>query len=135
MKTKHAKMILSATATDGRCVHSIRIALSYHQSDPWAVLVAFEEDDTRTTWEMSRELLTAALEVREGAGMGAVEVYRVNDGSQVELLLRGDGDECYVEFSTGMLAEFLAQTYRIVPMGKESEYVDLDREIQQHIMG
>jgi hypothetical protein len=100
--------------------------LSYHSSDPYAVRVVFSVAASQPVeWVFSRELLIGGIRIP--AGTGDVQIFPTHDGIVLELnspagraRLLGDADA---------LSVFAEEMLRIVPLGSELSYFDLDEEI------
>lgn len=101
---------------------SMKVVWYYDPKDPFAVQVRFP----KTTWFFARELLRAGL--TRPAGVGDVRLFPMSD-TLLRLELRGDTGKGVFEFSLAQVRAFAAATYRAVPSGSETSYVDLDREI------
>ncbi len=108
--------------------------LDYAASDPYAIKVAFhtgEEDPVE--WIFARELLTVGI--MRPAGEGDVRVWPgSSEGERViNISLSSPFGKAHFDAPVSPLAEFLHETYEIVPAGQEEEHVDLDDEIEQHL--
>lgn len=110
--------------------------LNYDAADPYAVKVAFHiGEDEPVEWIFARELLTVGI-VR-AVGEGDIKVWPSTEEGERTVNLSLSSPFGHAQFDTPVspLAEFLHRTYEIVPAGQESDYVDLDAEIQQHLCG
>lgn len=95
----------------------------YTPADPWAVRVEFTDPHQGTVpWVFSRELL--ARGIHAPAGLGDVQVFPFRGRVAVGL----DGDEGSVLMTARSLdlLAFLHATYRVVPKGGESAFLDVD---------
>jgi hypothetical protein len=100
--------------------------LRYDARDPFAVCVSFDAGGTeRIEWTFSRELLDEGL--WQSVGEGDVKVWP--RGGAVFLALCSPSGRAVLETPRPAVAEFMARTQRLVPAGRESDFVDLDREV------
>ena len=77
-------------------------------------------------WTFARDLLDQGL--WQSAGDGDVQVWP--GGGQVFLALCSPSGKAVLETPRQAIADFVARTQRVVPVGHESEHVDLDRELE-----
>jgi hypothetical protein len=106
----------------------IRVAahLRYDTRDPFAVCVSFDAGGTeRIEWTFARELLDQGL--WQSTGDGDVRVWP--RGGAVFLALCSPSGKAILETPRPAVADFVARTQRLVPVGRESEFIDLDREL------
>ncbi|RZU31436.1 SsgA family sporulation/cell division regulator [Blastococcus saxobsidens] len=107
--------------------------LCYDPSDPFAVRIAFGEQDGADgeegiAWLVGRELLQAGLE--RPAGDGDVRVWPAHTASDVLFLhLRAPSGEALFELSRATVAAFLRHTEALVPTGSETALLHLDQEL------
>ncbi|GLX49101.1 hypothetical protein Shyhy01_20510 [Streptomyces hygroscopicus subsp. hygroscopicus] len=101
---------------------------SYDVRDPYAVtLILNSEGEHPVRWVFSRELLADGL--TNGAGEGDVAVWPENDGADGWFLWVEVGRAPHTarfELPAETVAEWLLQTYRLVPEGQEAEWVTWD---------
>jgi hypothetical protein len=112
--------------------------LLYDAADPFAVRIAFGDtaaDDGAAdpegtiTWLLSRDLLRSGLE--QPAGDGDVRLWPARATADVLYLhLRAPSGEALFELSRASVAAFLRQTEAIVPLGRETDRLGLDDELQ-----
>lgn len=105
--------------------------LRYDAADPYVVAVTLH-DELGTSYEVARTLLTQAI--TGAAGTGDARAWPVVDEhgrSLVVLHLRADDDEVVLELLTTELDRFLGRTRALVPLGTESEHVDVDAVVAQ----
>jgi hypothetical protein len=106
----------------------IRVAahLRYDTRDPFAVCVSFDAGGTeRIEWTFARELLDQGL--WQSTGDGDVRVWP--RGGAVFLALCSPSGKAILETPRPAVADFVARTQRLVPVGRESEFINLDREL------
>jgi hypothetical protein len=103
---------------------------TYAMSDPFAVRLDISTGpDSEVTWHFSRELLTAGVAAGAGEGDVRIEPIVTEDGRRVRITLSSPDGAAALEAPLAQVAEFLTETYVLVPTGSESDFVDLDREI------
>ncbi|WP_019634117.1 SsgA family sporulation/cell division regulator [Actinomadura atramentaria] len=105
--------------------------LEYAADDPYAIRMAFYVgDDEPVEWIFARELLTVGIVRR--VGDGDVEVWPAGpeDDDTLNLALSSPFGDALFEVPLSALAEFLHRTYRAVPAGRESDFIDIDAELE-----
>ena len=105
--------------------------LHYDTVDPYAVRIGFEAGrDSVVEWTFGRDLIVAGMD--DLTGEGDVRVWPVltesadRDRPMICLSLSAPGGAALFEIDRVILAGFLEQTTALVPVGRESEFVDLD---------
>ena len=115
-------------------------SLDYCADDPYAIKMAFHVGaDEPVEWIFGRELLAAGLEAPVGEGDVQVWPDDSPDGGFAELGFAEHGvlnialsspfGEAHFEAPLGEVAKFLRSTYDIVPTGAESDFIDVDSEL------
>jgi hypothetical protein len=102
--------------------------LSYHQNDPYAVTLTFHSATGDVEWIVARTLLLQGLAAP--AGEGDVKVFpSIDDDARAVAVLDFSSPDgrLVTQTSTYELQAFLARTFAVVPVGTESDYLDLDR--------
>ncbi len=111
----------------------VRASLRYDPSDPYAVHVVFHPDQgggEPVGWSFARDLLRIGID--EPAGLGDVRVWPwAPRGDRVALALSSPDGNALFEAQRSVLARFLRRTYAAVPVGRESEYLDLDAAVDR----
>ncbi|KAB2341509.1 SsgA family sporulation/cell division regulator [Actinomadura rudentiformis] len=103
--------------------------LEYAADDPYAIRMAFYVgNDEPVEWIFARELLTVGI-VRK-VGDGDVEVWPTDSDTTLNIALSSPFGNALFEVPLSPLAEFLHRTYQVVPAGQESEFVDMDAELE-----
>jgi hypothetical protein len=105
-------------------------SLDYCADDPYAIKMAFHVGaDEPVEWIFGRELLAAGLE--GPVGEGDVQVWPDDaDGADIlNIALSSPFGEAHFEAPLSDTAEFLKSTYGIVPAGTESDFIDVDTEL------
>jgi Streptomyces sporulation and cell division protein, SsgA len=121
-------------------------SLYYSLNDPYAIRMAFHIGTGEPIeWVFARDLLAAGLESPEG--MGDFKAWP-SSGVAGDLAAEGAADEddaagheilnielsspsgcAHFETSAAAISEFLQRTYRLVPAGEESGFVDVGAEL------
>lgn len=107
-------------------------SLYYCADDPYAIKMAFHVGtDEPVEWIFARELLAAGL--GGPAGEGDVQVWpEDSDGADLlNLALSSPFGEAHFEAPLTATAEFLQSTYEIIPVGSESDFIDVDSELDE----
>jgi len=114
-------------------------SLSYSCQDPYAVKIAFHVGaDETVEWTLSRDLLSAALHAPEG--IGDVQAWPSAapcpgvagfDEKVLNISMTSPFGHAQFEACATAIEAFLAQTYRVVPAGLESGYMDFDAELTE----
>ncbi|MFC6879243.1 MULTISPECIES: SsgA family sporulation/cell division regulator [Actinomadura] len=105
--------------------------LEYAADDPYAIRMAFYVgDDEPVEWIFARELLTVGI-VRK-VGDGDVEVWPASpeDENTLNIALSSPFGNALFEVPLSPLADFLHRTYQAVPAGQESQFIDIDAELE-----
>jgi hypothetical protein len=105
--------------------------LEYTASDPYAIRMSFYVgNDEPVEWIFARELLTVGILRR--AGDGDVQVWPVGPGNErgLNIALSSPFGNAQFEAPLAPLADFLHRTYEIVPAGRETEFVDIEAELE-----
>jgi hypothetical protein len=109
-------------------------SLFYSREDPYAIRIAFHVGlDEPVEWIFARDLLALGIEEREG--LGDVQVWPSDGieggtpGSVLNIELSSPFGQAHFEAPAKEISDFLRRTYQIVPAGKESDYVDVEAEL------
>jgi hypothetical protein len=122
-------------------------SLHYNCRDPYAVKIAFHVGTGEPVeWTLARDLLAAALHAREG--IGDVQAWPSAASGDPDAVCGGtDGNaagptilniamtspfgHAQFEAPAAAIDGFLHRTYRIVPAGQESDFMDFDDELSE----
>jgi hypothetical protein len=108
-------------------------SLYYSSEDPYAIRVAFHVGlDEPVEWIFARELLSNGLKGRDGLGDVRVWPAPGQGGAAEQVLhieLSSPFGEAHFEAPMRDVSDFLRRTYRIVPAGEESGFVDVEAEL------
>ena len=107
-------------------------SLYYSAGDPYAILMAFHvgtEDPVE--WIFSRDLLSAGL--HGPTGEGDVQVWPGDDHGQgvLNIALSSPFGQAHFEAPTHAIGDFLDRTFGIIPSGSESDFIDVDSELDE----
>jgi hypothetical protein len=109
-------------------------SLYYSVEDPYAIRIAFHVGlDEPVEWIFARELLSTGVEGEEG--LGDVKVWPSSGsesglpGSVLNIELSSPFGQAHFEAPLQEIADFLRRTYQIVPVGQETDHVDVETEL------
>jgi len=111
---------------------SLEAELGYYPADPYAVTATFRTTGGDVVWTFARELLIGGLTAP--AGEGDVHVWPCLDSTgraTVIIELNSPDGELLVQVPTKDLYRFVNRTLSTVPLGGESDFLDLDQLILQ----
>ena len=110
----------------GRSV-DVPTTLGYHAEDPFAVSLTFHAGSGDVSWVVARTLLLQGLAAP--AGEGDVKVYpSIDEDARAVAILdfcSPDG-RLVAQADSRELQGFLARTFSAVPVGTESQHLDMD---------
>jgi Streptomyces sporulation and cell division protein, SsgA len=129
--TVSAELGLSLVVPDHGAVPLVA-SLYYSAGDPYAILMAFHvgtEDPVE--WIFSRDLLSAGL--HGPTGEGDVQVWPGDDHGQgvLNIALSSPFGQAHFEAPMHAIAEFLNRTFGIIPADCESDFIDVDSELDE----
>ena len=124
-------------------------SLYYSGRDPYAVRMAFHVGtDEPVEWIFARDLLAAGIESRQGEGdvqvwpsarscaetegldvIGTGDTAGDEQGAVLNIELSSPFGQAHFEAPARAMSAFLQRTYQIVPAGQESDYVDIEAEL------
>ncbi|WP_020672987.1 SsgA family sporulation/cell division regulator [Amycolatopsis nigrescens] len=120
-------MVTFALRTFGAGPLPVRVGLSYHPQDPYAVALAFHAGPGVVDWIVARDLLADGL--LAATGDGDLRVSPAADPSLVLVELSTPDGAGVFEAPAQELAAFLDRTYDLVGAGEEHEWFDFDHEL------
>jgi len=107
-------------------------SLDYCADDPYAIKMAFHVGtDEPVEWIFARELLAAGLKAAVGEGDVRVWPDESEEDDVLNITLSSPFGEAHFEAPLSATAEFLRSTHGIVPAGSESDYIDVDGELEE----
>jgi hypothetical protein len=117
----------------------------YSGADPYAVRMAFHVGtDEPVEWIFARDLLAAGIEARHGEGdvqvwPSATSCAETEDldvigppgspGTILNIELSSPFGRAHFEAPAEAMSAFLRRTYLLVPAGRESDFADIDAEL------
>jgi hypothetical protein len=119
----------------------ITSGLHYSSNDPYAVRISLDVDvDREVVWTVSRDLLAGALYGPQGIGDVRAWPSTVDDevdpADRVLNIELGPPGECaHFAASAAAIAAFLDETYELVPIGAESDFLNLEAELAAWLDG
>ncbi len=118
-------------ATDGSTI-PVTCRLSYDSADAFAVTAQFTLGEQQTTWVFGRDLLAAGLQGPSGEGDVQVRPGFDDDGRPaVYLELLSPEGRALLRASAARITTFLRATHILVPVGGESERIDVDELLRE----
>ena len=102
----------------------VKVDLTYHSRDPYAVQASFRTGNSTVEWVFARELLQEGL--GRPAGTGDVRVQPVAASTKVQLELSSPSGYAVFTTCATALSEFLGRTFEAVPAGSEYGWLDFD---------
>ena len=125
-RTLSQEMTLQCVDAKGRGVELLA-AFGYDPTDPFAVWVTFPSSQGDIRWAMCRETLLKGL--TDPSGSGDLEMWPSIDheGRAVVVLeFRSPAGRLVAQAHTHEVYRFLTRTLAVVPLGTESQQLDVD---------
>ncbi|MBB2742894.1 UNVERIFIED_ORG: hypothetical protein FHR35_002716 [Microbispora rosea subsp. rosea] len=98
----------------------------YSPADPYAMRLSFP--GLGEPWTFARALLAEGLE--EPVGDGDVRIAPAEAEDWIEIVLfSGQPRECRLFAPRDQVTSFVDRCFRLVPLGREDEWIDWDRQI------
>jgi hypothetical protein len=118
-------------------------SMYYSGADPYAVRMAFHVGtDEPVEWIFARDLLAAGIKARQGEGDVQVwpsatscaeadgrDAIRPDLGTVMNIELSSPFGKAHFEAPAEAMSAFLRRTYHVVPAGKESNFIDIETEL------
>jgi hypothetical protein len=105
---------------------------TYTAADPFAVTLGVRTRNGRwVDWLVARDLVIESLSRPAGCGDVRMSPQRVQGYDIVEIEIRSSDGRAVLEVDRDLLAEFVAESTALVPVGREAAHVDLDLEIEK----
>lgn len=104
----------------------------YDTDDPFAVGLAFDLGDDVLRWDLARSVLARGMTDPSGEGDVCLWPHVTDEGRAVVVvsLVSADG-ELVGEVRTNELYRFITRTLALVPLGTESDWLDVDGVVSQ----
>lgn len=124
-----AELELRLVVPETKTVVPLMASFYYAAADPFAVKVAFHVGlDSPVEWTISRDLLSSGIE--DTAGLGDVKLWPSTDpargGKVLNMELSSPYGMARFEAPTREVSDFLRRTYKLVPVSREAEHLDID---------
>jgi hypothetical protein len=104
--------------------------LDYAADDPYAIRMSFYVgNDEPVEWIFARELLTIGIVRRVGDGDVQVWPAGPDNDHALNIALSSPFGNALFEAPLMPLADFLHRTYEVVAAGRESEFIDMEAEL------
>ncbi len=110
----------------------VEVDFSYDPADPYAVSIGFEPGLPSPRRELARSFLARGITEPVGGEHLSLWPSLTAAGRAVVVLsmVSPDGD-LVCEIRTNQLHRFLTRTFALVPVGTESDHLDLDRVVER----
>lgn len=104
----------------------------YSASDPFAVILAVRtRHDRWVEWLLARDLLVGSLTGPAGCGDVRLSPQVVQGHEIIEVEIRSTDGRAVLEVDRDLVQQFVESSLDIVALGDESEWMDLDAEIEK----
>lgn len=114
-------------------MRALQARLDYTSDEPHAVVLTITEKGRDIVWRFDRALLRDGCSVP--AGDGDVRIQPGSHASRIRITLgHSKADPVTLEGSVHLAVVFLDRIYQAVPEGREHEWMQLDREIEELFM-
>lgn len=119
--------------TTSQTIVSLTGRLLYSRQDPYAVRLAFRVGlEEPVEWIFARDLLSRGIQGRQG--IGDVQVRPSpgpagEPGSVLDIELISPYGRARFETPAREVTDFMRRAYQVVPDGQESDYIDIDAEL------
>jgi hypothetical protein len=107
-------------------------SLYYSAEDPYAIRMAFHVGmDEPVEWIFARDLFAVGMD--GPAGEGDVQVWPGDgqDDAVLNIALSSPFGEALFEAPRSATAEFLRRTYELISAGRETDFINLDSELDE----
>jgi Streptomyces sporulation and cell division protein, SsgA len=107
-------------------------SLYYSAHDPYAIRMAFHVGtDEPVEWIFARDLIFAGLEGPAGEGDVRLWPSDARDCRVLNIALSSPFGEAHFEAPLDATADFLNRTFCVIAEGHESDYIDVDGELDE----
>ena len=107
-------------------------SLAYSVGDPYAIRMAFHVGtDDPVEWIFSRDLLSAGLAGPTGEGDVQVWPGEIHGIAVLNLALSSPFGQAHFEAPMISIADFLNRTYSLIAAGRESDFINIDGELDE----
>jgi hypothetical protein len=106
-------------------------SLRYRCDDPYAIRMSFHIGmDDPVEWLFARDLLAVGMQTPVGDGDVRVWPAPPGDRDVLNISLSSPFGQAHFEASLTAVTGFLRRTYEVVPLGRESDFIDLEGELR-----
>lgn len=110
----------------------VRSRWTYRASEPFTVTAAFQTDRDRwVEWIFARDLLVAGLIGPTGEGDVRLSPEHAEGRQSIILEIESPEGHAILEMEYEAVERFLTATAKIVPIGSESDFFDVDALIEE----
>jgi Streptomyces sporulation and cell division protein, SsgA len=121
--------VFALTSPDAPAV-PVKVDLTYHSRDPYAVRASFRTGSSSVEWVFARDLLHGGL--IGPSGSGDVRVQPVpGTPAKVQLELSSPSGHAVFTTCATTLGDFLFRTFEAVPAGSEYSWLDFDLALSE----
>src|SRR5580698_9499885 len=107
-------------------------SLAYSVGDPYAIRMAFHVGtDDPVEWIFSRDLLSAGLAGPTGEGDVQVWPGEIHGIADLNIALSPPFGQAHFEAPMISIADFLNRTYGRIPAGCETDFINIDGELDE----
>ena len=107
-------------------------SLAYSVGDPYAIRMAFHVGtDDPVEWIFSRDLLSAGLGGPTGEGDVQVWPGEIHGIAVLNIALSSPFGQAHFEAPMISIADFLNRTYGLIAAGCESDFINIDGELDE----
>ncbi|MGH3345540.1 MAG: SsgA family sporulation/cell division regulator [Nocardioides sp.] len=105
---------------------------SYDAAEPYAVTITFHDEDVAVRPELARSSLARGITEPVGGGRISLWPSLTAEGRAVVVMSASSPDgDLVCEIRTNQLHRFLTRTFALVPVGTESDHLDLDAVVER----
>lgn len=125
-------LTLRLVSADGPML-PLETELRYSTDDPLAVVVLFDTGEGEPIrWVFARDLLAQGLDAKTGDGDITVLPVPADSGQEpvIHIRLQSPDGDALIEADSSDIERFLAQTWRLVAPGTESQLLNLDEMLE-----
>lgn len=105
--------------------------LRYRGDDPYAIRMSFHVGmNDPVEWLFARDLLAVGMQTPVGEGDVRVWPTPAHGPDVVNISLSSPFGRAHFEASQAALSGFLLRTYEAVPLGRESDFIEIEGELR-----
>lgn len=110
----------------------VRSRWTYDAVEPFTIAVSFQsEDDVWVEWVFARDLLVNGMTGSAGIGDVRLRPKRTHGRTALQLEIESPEGHALLELDRESVQRFLEATIKLVPLGDESDYFDVDGLIDE----